>query len=221
MLRVAASFDGACLKLAPALDPALLLEAERATLPADLPRRREWLSRAGELVEVCFWTGRLAAGVEDERIATHIDAQGLESTFSGSPEACAPLSASEAATAAWIADPDPALLRAGLLGNLARELDLAPLAAEIAYLGGSTRPRSPFLRVWKVLASCPLDRKKVRAMLREHDIGPISVRRRGNPEAPESLMRKFGGSGSKRGHLLIARLADEHRAFLVELEPAG
>lgn len=215
-LRTAAGFSGACLKLAPALDPSLLEEAEAAALPADLPRRREWLSRAGELVEVALWTGSLADEAPEERVATRLDRAGGESSFAGRPTTVAPLSESAAAEVAWIADPDPALLRSGLLGTFATSLGLAPLAAQIAYLGGAERPQSPFLRNWRVLGSVPLDRKRVRALLAEHDIGPLRVRKRGHSDPPETLERRFRGSGSRWGDLLVARLERGHRAYLVE-----
>lgn len=215
-LRTAARFSGACLKLAPALDPALLEEAEAVALPTALPRRREWLSRSGELVEVALWTGVLADDAPSDRVATRLDREGGEATFAGSPVAVAPLSEAAAAEVRWIADPDPALLRAGLLGALATSLGLAPLAAQIAYLGGSQRPVSPFLRVWRVLGSVPLDRKRVRALLAEHDVGPLRVRKRGHSDPPEVLERRFRGRGTRTGDLLVARLERGHRAYLVE-----
>ncbi len=215
-LRVAASHAGACLKLAPALDPERLQAAEEACLPKDLPRRREWLSRKGELVEITLWTGLLATGKASERIATRLDGEGIEERIEGSPQRIAPLSDERAQAVKWIGDPDPALLRSGLLGNLAQEEGLAPLAAEIAYLGGQQRPSGRFLRLWQVLASSPLDRKHVRKMLGEHGVGPISVRKRGHSSTPEELERKFRGPGKDRGQLLIARLAGAHRAYLVE-----
>ncbi len=215
-LRAAARFSGACLKLAPAIDPAALKEAEAVALPTSLPRRREWLSRSGELVEVALWTGVLAGDAPAERVATRLDRGGAEATFAGRPTAVAPLTEAAASEARWIADPDPALLRAGLLGTLAAALGLAPLAAQIAYLGGMERPASPFLRVWRVVGSCPLDRKRVRALLAEHDVGPLRVRKRGHSDPPEVLERRFRGRGTRTGDLLVARLERGHRAYLVE-----
>jgi hypothetical protein len=215
-LFLSKKFDGACLKLAPALSAEVLLAAESATLPPELPRRREWLSNRGELAELTLWTGSLAENDQAERRASRINSDGSLAHFSGSPREVEPLGTAEASEVAWIADPDPALLRSGLLGNLAVECDLAPLAPKIAYLGGDQNPRSPFLRAWRVRASCSLDRKKVRAMLGEHDVGPISVRKRGHSERTEVLERKFRGPGTQRGALLLVRLERGHRAFLVE-----
>jgi len=215
-LALAASFQGGCLKLAPGLDAELLIDAEARALPAGLPRRREWISRAGELVELCLWTGALAEGEEAERVATRLERSGATATLLGTPEPIEAHDESSASRVAWLAEPDPAVIRSGLLGNLARSTGLAPLASEIAYLGGADRPESPFLRVWRVLGSTSLDPRRVRELLREHDVGPITVRKRGHPDRPEVLQRRLRGRGSRHGELVVARLARGHRAYLVE-----
>ena len=137
-LRVATRFAGACLKLAPALDVELLKAAEEAALPADLPRQREWISREGELAEVCLWTGTLAEGAADpqQRVATRLDRLAGSCRLVGAPVDRAALSPREAESAQFLADPDPAVVRAGLLGLLAEQEDLRPLAPQLGYLAG-------------------------------------------------------------------------------------
>ncbi len=218
-LAAATRADGACLKLAPALAPEVLVEAESSHLPAGTPRRREWISRRGELAELCLWTGALAGENPEERQATRLDGDGGVHALAGRPEPVEAWGPEQAARVAWIADPDPALLRAGLLGNLARRLGLAPLAPRIAYLGGEVRPETPFLRSWRVLGSAPLDPRRVRRLLAEHDVGPLEVHKRGHPDPPEVLARRFRGKGGRRGRLLVARLERSHRAYLVESAP--
>lgn len=159
----------------------------------------------------------IAVGDTMKRHATRLDEGGVQS-IAGFPMRVAPLDLERARAARWIGDPDPALLRSGLLGNLAKEFGLAPLAGPIAYLGGDHEPRTPFLRVWKVLASTSLDPKKVRAMLNERDIGPIHVRKRGHGDSPQVLEKRLRGRGSRRGELLIARLEKGHWAYLVEAQ---
>ena len=53
---------------------------------------------------------------------------------------------------------------------LARRSNLAPIGPGIAWLGGRERPDSPLLRVWKVLDRTSADPKRVRTMLRDHDV---------------------------------------------------
>jgi hypothetical protein len=215
-LRVASRFEGGCSKLAPGLDIDVLCAAESAALPARIPRCHEWISRGGELVELCLWTGSLAGDRPPPRRATRLERTGEVHTIEGEVELQPALDSGSAAEVRWIADPDPAVIRSGLLGNLARRSALFPLAPKIAFLGGEERVDSPFLRYWRVLRSCPVDTRKIRKLLREHDIGPVTVVKRGHPDPPELLERRFRGKGSKRGHLLLARLDHGHRAYLVE-----
>jgi hypothetical protein len=106
------------------------------------------------------------------------------------------------------------------VGALARRLDLAPVGPEIALLGGAgEEPRTALGRVWRVVASESSDPRRVRALLAEHGIGPVTVRKRGHAESSESLARRYRGPGERRGTVLVARLAAGHRAWLVE--PSG
>ena len=218
-VRLTRRFAGACLKLAPGLDVAALLEVERVALDPGEPRTREWVSREGELAELCLWVGALAHEDRAPRIATRIEADGRRSRLAGEVEEIEPLDLESARQARWLADPDPAVIRSGLLGRLARITGLAPLARQIAYLGGDQPPDHLFLRAFRVIDSAPLDHKRVRAMLTEHGIGPIAVRKRGHPDPAEVLEKRLRGRGKGRGSLIVARLEKGHRAYLVEQAP--
>ena len=128
-------------------------------------------------------------------------------------------SAHEAARAvSWLAEPDPAVIRSGLLGNLAQQVGLAPLAPRLAYLGGDQRPESDLLRSWPVLGTAPLDRKRVRALLRDHGIGPLTVKKRGHPDSSEVLAARLRGPGERPGLLAVARLERGHLALLLDAD---
>jgi hypothetical protein len=72
------------------------------------------------------------------------------------------------------------------------------------------------LRSWRVLETSALDPKRVRAMLRRHDVGPLTVKKRGHPDDAQTLARRFKGSGEKHGLLAVARLEKGHGALLLE-----
>lgn len=206
-LEVAARFGGGCIKLAPGLDPAL-----SDAIPG---ARAEWTSLAGELAEVTLWTGAWAIGPAG-RAAVLIQRDGSIQRLQGSPQAVDALEPDQAQAPAWLADPDPAIVRSGLLGALARATGMRPLAPQLAYLAGPEAPPGPFLRAWRVLATCPLDRRRVRAMLADQDVGPVHVRKRGHPDTAEALAKRFSGPGERRGHLAVARLERGHLALLLE-----
>ncbi|MFT7664086.1 MAG: hypothetical protein ACI87A_002315 [Planctomycetota bacterium] len=209
-LRLADTVIGACIKLAPALD----LERIPA-LPESLPHSWQWTSADGELVEVTLWTGELADANGERRILC------LNNTFepfhyTGTLEPDFHMSSTDAQDVDWISEPDPALIRSGLLTHFAHASGLAPIGPSIAYLGSKTRPTSsPLIKTWRVVDSSTTDRKRVRAMLREHDIGNLVVKKRGYPKTAAELVREFRGKGSSTGTLIVTRLEKGHRAYLV------
>lgn len=217
VLPLLARSRGGCVKLAAAT------EVARLDLPPGLPHHFEWISLGGELKEVALWTGELSGSDAGTRIATALrEREGgpHAASLRGTAVRVAALDPAEASGVAWIHDPDPSLLRSGLLGLAARRHGLAPLDPHIAYLGGASPADTPLLRPHRVLASSRLDRRAVRAMLREHDIGPLTVKKRGHPDDAATLARRLRGPGKRRGTLLVTRIADRHLAFLVEPAPA-
>ena len=216
-IALAASFAGACIKLPPAYDPLRPPPGLSA-----LPHSWQWVSLAGELKELALWTGCLAVpGAPREALAldTATDGPGyaalgrLRAAPAPDPE---PLDADEAARVLWIVEPDAAVLGAGLIGNLAAELDGRPLGPGIAYLGTGRPAPSPLARLYRVLDSAPLDRRRVRAMLSTHDVGSLTVKKRGHPDTAEALAKRLAGKGARSGWLVVARLLRGHRAYLVE-----
>jgi len=149
----------------------------------------------------------LAGGAEED-----------ETHWSARPEERVALAPAEARRIRWIAEPDPAVIRAGLVGALAAAEGLAPLASRIAYLGGEQAPRSALLRGFEVLGQAPLDVRRVRELLRRHGVGPLTVKKRGHPEDAETLARKLRGGGSEAGLLLVSRLEEGHHAYLVRAQ---
>lgn len=207
-LQLAQRYEGACLKLAPALD------VDSVTLDMATEHHWQWVSVDRSLVELCLWTGALAKS--DPRTATLIRSGTISAEYSGVPVPATPVPESERATPAYIHDPDACLVRSRLLGTLADDLDLRALHPMLALLVSDGPAASPFLDSFRVLGSAPLDRRRVRHMLRAHDIGSIEVRKRGHPDRAEDLARRFKGPGSRRGILFIARLDAGHRAYLAE-----
>lgn len=177
----------------------------------------QWVSAGGELCEVNLWLGALASPSEATAVreVVSISATGLGRRWSARPDAVVSLSPKEVSEIRWLSDPDPGVVRSGLLGALAAELGMAPLGAQCAYLGGAACPQSPLVRSWRVIESCAADSRAVRSMLTRHDVGAIQVLKRGHPQPSDELERKFRGRGANRGVVVVARLDEGHQAFLV------
>jgi hypothetical protein len=97
---------------------------------------------------------------------------------------------------AFLYEPDPAVIRAGLVRELAAQLGAAQLDSAIAYLTANSLVITPFARAWPVLRWLPFGLKPLRAALRELDAGPVTVKKRGSPLDTDALARQLSGRGA-------------------------
>ena len=172
----------------------------------------QWVSVNGDLVELTLWFGKLArAGVA--RSAKLIDKDGiheLNSSTSNQDHA----EVRELGT--YLFEPDNAVVRSHLIGDLAKEHGLGLIAPEIAYLTGSQPVSSPWLRSFTVLENLSFDRKKLKARLHELGIGILEIKKRGSDVVPETLRKELQLKGERAATLIITRVGDSHRALLCE-----
>lgn len=207
-IELASAMRGACLKLAPAHNP-----NRNPSMPPGLPHTWQWVGFERELAETALWTGELARG--DSLREVLVIRSGGNVGYCAEPREVAFLSTRAAHEVPWIFEPHPALVCSDLLGSLAHELGHQTLGPEIAFLGGQEFRSHPLLKAAEVLGSAPCDAKQVRKLLRRHDVGPIEVRKRGHPQSSAELAKRWRGSGKQRGRVLVSRLEQGHRAYLV------
>src|SRR6185436_10474384 len=99
---------------------------------------------------------------------------------------------------AYLYEPDPAILRAGLVTTLAAQLDAQQLDPDIAYLTSDTLKPTPFARAFVIEASFPFQLKRLRERLRELRVGEVQVKKRGSPLEPEELIQQLKLSGPEK-----------------------
>ncbi|MBO9577520.1 MAG: SAM-dependent methyltransferase [Microbacteriaceae bacterium] len=196
-------------KLGPGLDHELL--------PRD--REAQWVSDGGEVVELVVWSGALARpGVG--RAALVIGAGGAaELTAAGDSEDVAAGELGE-----YLVEPDGAVIRARLIGDLARSLDPAArmLHETIAWVTLDTEPRTPFGQSFRVLDVLPLDTKAVRRALLARDAGAAEIKKRGVDIEPAEFRRRLKlPGGGRQLTVILTRLGARRRAILAERVPPG
>jgi hypothetical protein len=159
----------------------------------------EFISSHGELKEANLWLGPLKTA---SRRATVLP--GPHSLWSDEiPEHYAlPLSQPQE----YFYEPDPAVIRAGLVADLGRNLDAAQIDADIAYLTARKLAQTPFARGWRVEDWFPFQLKRLRAYLRERKVGPVVVKKRGSPIQPEELMRDLRLEGDQERVVFLTHL---------------
>ncbi len=187
-----------------------------AARPAGTPEV-EFISLAGELKEAVLWFGPLASA---ERRATLLERSAAPApasrTARGSLWAAYPVRPPDDALGAealplaepqaYLYEPDPAVLRAGLVGLLGRQLGAAQLDPDIAYLTGGSLQTTPFARHWAVEAWFPFSLKRLRQALRERQVGRVTVKKRGSPLEPQQLIRDLRLQGSAERVIFLTHL---------------
>jgi SAM-dependent methyltransferase len=120
----------------------------------------------------------------------------------------------------FLLDPSPAVTRAGLVEDLARQLGAWKIDEQIAFLSAGEPLRTPFGRSLRVLDSGPWNQKQLPARLNAVGAGSVDIRRRGlagNVEVlHRQLARALNGSGSRRITLVMTRVADKPWALVCE-----
>lgn len=180
------------------LGPAFPLEL----IPADA--QAEWVSHVGDLVELTLWFGFEGVG---QRSALKLGEQSYRYRAS---EVLVPETRE---LSQYIYEPDPALIRSGLMGNLAIELGLGLIHQQIAYLTSDAVIESPWLRGFEIIEDLPLDEKKLSAWCRNHDIGSLEIKKRGVDITPEQLRPKLKLKGAGTATLILTKVGGARKAL--------
>lgn len=168
----------------------------------------EWVSDGGDLVEACLWGAGF--GLPAGHRATVLPAGATLAARGAQAATGAPLSR--------LVEPDDAVIRAGIVAELAEDLDGRLLDPHIAWITTDARDAEPFGRVFRIEAELPFREKQLRAALRERDIGTLTVKKRGIDVVPEQLIARLKLKGRVAATVVLTRVAGEGRAFLVERE---
>jgi precorrin-6B methylase 2 len=118
--------------------------------------------------------------------------------------------------AAYLYEPDPAILRARLVAALAEQLGAAQLDREIAYLTSEQAVATPFARCWRVLEWLPFGLKRLRARLRALDAGAVTVKKRGSPLDADTLARQLSGHGPRPLVVVLTQAQGKPVALICE-----
>lgn len=193
-------------KVAPGID--------LAALPADA--EVEFVSLDGELKEAVIWCGPLAQVARRATLLrTAANGQVAPCTLWAGHGAVLP-TAPLAEPDAFLYEPDPAVIRAGLVTDLALQLEAAQLDPTIAYLTAPTCVATPFARAWRVLEWFPFSLKRLRARLRELGAGPVTVKKRGSPLDSDALARRLSGPGTRPLVVTLTQVRGRPAALLCD-----
>ncbi|MGY1708076.1 class I SAM-dependent methyltransferase [Geodermatophilus sp. SYSU D00758] len=192
----------AVVKVAPGLDHARVPEGVEA----------EWVSAGGSIAEALLW-GRGVSTAWRRASLVHGDAV-LELTADEDPG-----SAPTGPVGAWLHEPDPAVIRSGLVALVAAELGATLVDPTIAYLTSGAPADLPWVSSYRVDAVLPFHLKRLRALLRSRGVGRVVVKKRGSAIEPEQLARQLRGPGDGSATVVVTRVAGRPTALVCGADP--
>ena len=172
----------------------------------------EFISLRGELKEAVLWFGAFKSAT---RQATILPGPHCLSTTAPDPLSIKkPFPITDPKS--YLYEPDPAVLRAGLVTSLAERLDATQLDPDIAYLTADLAQPTPFARIWPIEDWFPFQLKRLRAYLRQHNVGHVTVKKRGSPLEPEALIRDLRLKGDQERVVVLTHLRSEPIVIISE-----
>jgi SAM-dependent methyltransferase len=187
------------IKLAPGID--------RDLLPHDA--EWQWVSAGGETVEVVVWTGVLARpGVGRSALVISGDsAHELTSPTDSLDEPAGELGE-------YLFEPDGAVIRARLIGDLARKLDGRMVSADIAYITSDTAHDTPFSAGFRIHRVLPYKLTELKKWVKAENIGVLEIKKRGVDVDPSALRKSLAPRGPNEATLIVTRVGDKRVALV-------
>ncbi|MFF4785477.1 methyltransferase domain-containing protein [Streptomyces griseorubiginosus] len=168
-VRAALGAPHAALKVAPGIPHEAVPEEAEA----------EWISDGGDVKEAVLWFGGTPGAVRATLLPgpRTLLGRGLPD-----PEV--------RSVGRYLYEPDGAVIRAHLVAEAAEELDGGLIDPTIAYVSADALRATPYATAYEITDQLPFNVKKLKALLREREVGILTVKKRGSAVEPEELRRK-------------------------------
>ncbi|MFC8271767.1 SAM-dependent methyltransferase [Streptomyces sp. NPDC057271] len=176
----------AALKIAPGIPHEAVPEEAEA----------EWISDGGDVKEAVLWFGTSPG----TRRATLLPS-GASLTGRSLPDpAVRPMGR-------YLYEPDGAVIRAHLVAEVAEELGGGLIDETIAYVTADALTPTPYATAYEITDELPFNLKKLKALLREREVGTLTVKKRGSAVEPEEIRRRVKPKGPNAATVVLTRVA--------------
>lgn len=191
------------------------------SVPADC--EAQWVSVGGDVTEVALWFNAVRRpGVR--RAALVLGPQGAAELTSGENFDGGPV-APVGPVEGYLYEPDGAVIRAGLVADVALQLGGHLVDEHIAYICAPDLQDTPFARGYKVLEVMPFNVKALKSWVKDEGIGVLDIKKRGTAVTPEELRKQLLPGGKPAGSkakskksatLVLTRIGEDRVAISVE-----
>lgn len=172
------------------------------------PLEAQWVSVDGDVVEAALWCGPLATTPGNSALVVRGEAA---HELSGNTD-----HANVGALGEWVMEPDGAVIRSGLIGELAARTGTRLLDPTIAYLTSDAPVATPFATAFRVLEALPYSERGLAAALKSRGVGILEIKKRGIDVAPEALRRRLKLSGDASATVILTRVLGKRMALIAE-----
>jgi len=166
----------------------------------------ELVSLNGECKEALVWCGPLRTDTDWR--ATVLP---TGDTLTGDPWSAV---SEQSPLRKYLFDPDPAVVRAGLVDVLCEATGLARLDREEEYLTGDAPIQSPFVQTFEVVAQLSNNEREIRNWFRRSDCGQVEIKCRRIPVVPEKVRKHLTLEGTGALALIFARIGGKAHAVV-------
>lgn len=178
--------------------------------------RAQWVSVDGEVVEAGLWFGPLAP--EGAGRSALVLRDGRAHVVDGGA-AGSGLRPDVGPVGAYLYEPDGAVIRAGLVQQVAADVHGRLIDPTIAYVTADRLTTTPVASAYRVLDDMPFAVKRLRTYLRERGVGRLTVKKRGTAVTPEALRAQLDLRGTVEATVVLTRVGGSQRVLVVE--PVG
>ncbi|MGY1884317.1 class I SAM-dependent methyltransferase [Blastococcus sp. SYSU DS0753] len=170
----------------------------------------EWVSVGGSIVEALLWGPAVSTTWRRATLLRDDEVHELTADADPGPAPAGPVRG-------WLHEPDPAVIRSGLVSLVAADLGANLVDPTIAYLTSDTRADSPWVSSYRVDEVLPFNLKKVKALLRDRGVGRVVVKKRGSAIEPETLARQLRTDAPGTAIVVVTRVAGAPTALVCDV----
>ncbi|MFF7210418.1 methyltransferase domain-containing protein [Streptomyces sp. NPDC008238] len=156
----------------------------------------EWVSDHGDVKEAVLWFGT-APGA---RRATLLPS-GASLPAAGLPDPRV------RPVGRWLYEPDGAVIRAHMVADVAAQVGGGLIDATIAYVTSDEPHTTPWATAYEITDVLPFNLKRLKALLREREVGVLTVKKRGSAVEPEEVRRRVKPQGPNAATVFLTRVA--------------
>ncbi|MBI9032014.1 methyltransferase [bacterium] len=191
LIKIIHQFQNVVIKLSPVFD---YLNASVAE-----PHTWEFISEDGVLKEILLCTGSFATPNINRKVVIL-----PQTVFTQNYQ-----SVQVSSIKKFVYDPDPAIIRSGLVQDLAYEVEASLINKHLSILTSDSKINSEFLKGYEVIEYFHYSVKTLKKYLKENQIGKLVVKVRGFPERPNQVISKFKLSGPNTSLIYLIRMDKE------------